>query len=76
MRHQSCANCGAPGTVPFKGETFRISHKGVSAEVTGLSGWRPDLLEELTKSLQFCNADLQNCQERLFCAHSEADRFP
>ena len=40
MRHQSCANCGAPGTVPFKGETFRISHKGVSAEVKGLSGWR------------------------------------
>jgi len=26
--------------VPFKGETFRISHKGVSAEVKGLSGWR------------------------------------
>lgn len=26
--------------MPFEGETFRISHKGVSAEVKGLSGWR------------------------------------
>ena len=40
MRHQACANCGAPGAVAFKGETFRISHKGVSAEVKGLSGRR------------------------------------
>src|SRR5260370_339610 len=40
MRYQACANCGAPGAVPFKGETFRISHKGVSAEVAGLSGRR------------------------------------
>ncbi len=40
MRHQSCANCGAPGAVVFKGETFRVSHKGASAEVRGLSGRR------------------------------------
>ena len=40
MRHQACANCGAPGAVAFKGETFRVSHKGVSAEVRGLSGRR------------------------------------
>jgi HTH-type transcriptional regulator/antitoxin MqsA len=40
MRHRSCANCGAPGAVAFKGETFRVSHKGVSAEVRGLSGRR------------------------------------
>lgn len=40
MKHQACANCGAPGAVPFKGETFRVSHKGMSAEVEGLSGWR------------------------------------
>ena len=40
MRHQACANCGAPGTVPFKGETFRIAHKGLSAEVKALAGWR------------------------------------
>jgi HTH-type transcriptional regulator/antitoxin MqsA len=40
MRHQACANCGAPGAAAFKGETFRISHKGVSAEVKGLSGRR------------------------------------
>ena len=40
MRNQACANCGAPGAVPFKGETIRISHKGVSADVKGLSGWR------------------------------------
>ena len=40
MRYQACANCGVPGSVPFKGETFRISHKGVSVEVKGLSGRR------------------------------------
>lgn len=40
MRCQACASCGATAAVPFKGETFRISHKGVSAEVKGLSGWR------------------------------------
>ncbi len=38
MTHQACANCGAPSAVAFKGETFRVSHKGVSAEVKGLSG--------------------------------------
>src|SRR5713101_6337734 len=40
MRYLTCANCGAPAAVPFKGETFRVSYKGVSAEVKGLSGWR------------------------------------
>ena len=40
MRHQACANCGAPGAVAFKGETFRVSHKGLSVEVKGLSGRR------------------------------------
>src|SRR5262249_24764906 len=40
MRHQVCANCGAPDSAPFKGETFRIAHKGLSAEVKALSGWR------------------------------------
>jgi HTH-type transcriptional regulator/antitoxin MqsA len=40
MRYQACASCGATAAVPFKGEIFRISHKGVSAEVKGLSGWR------------------------------------
>jgi HTH-type transcriptional regulator/antitoxin MqsA len=40
MRRQACADCGAPGAVAFKGETFRVSHEGVSAEVKGLSGWR------------------------------------
>jgi HTH-type transcriptional regulator / antitoxin MqsA len=40
MRHQACANCGAPGAVAFKGETFRVSHKGLSAGVKGLSGRR------------------------------------
>ena len=40
MRHQACANCGAASAVPFKGETFRISHKGISADVKGLSGRR------------------------------------
>jgi HTH-type transcriptional regulator/antitoxin MqsA len=40
MKYQACANCGVPGPVPFKGETFRISHEGVSAEVEGLSGRR------------------------------------
>ena len=47
MRQQACANCGAPGTVPFKGETFRISHKGMSAEVKGLSGRRCSSCEEI-----------------------------
>ena len=40
MRRQTCANCAGPGGVAFKGETFRVSHKGVSAEVKGLSGRR------------------------------------
>jgi HTH-type transcriptional regulator/antitoxin MqsA len=40
MRQQACANCGAPGAVAFKGETYRVSHKGLSAEVKGLSGRR------------------------------------
>ena len=40
MRYQACASCGVPGAVPFKGETFRISHEGVSVEVEGLSGRR------------------------------------
>ena len=40
MRYQACADCGAPGAVPFKGGTFRISHKGMSAELEGLSGRR------------------------------------
>ena len=40
MRDQACANCGAPDAVPFKGETLRVSHKGVSAEVNSLSGRR------------------------------------
>jgi HTH-type transcriptional regulator / antitoxin MqsA len=40
MRYQACANCGAPSTLPFKGETFRISHKSLTAEVKGLSGRR------------------------------------
>jgi HTH-type transcriptional regulator/antitoxin MqsA len=39
MKSQACASCGAAGCVPFRGETFRISHKGLSAEVKGLSGW-------------------------------------
>jgi HTH-type transcriptional regulator/antitoxin MqsA len=40
MRYRACANCGAPCAVPFEGEAFRISHKGVSAEMKGLSGRR------------------------------------
>ena len=40
MKFQACAVCGAPGAVPIKGETFRLSHKCVSAEVKNLSGWR------------------------------------
>jgi HTH-type transcriptional regulator/antitoxin MqsA len=40
MKYQACANCGAPAAVPFKAEAFRISHKGVSAEVKGISGRR------------------------------------
>ena len=39
MKHQ-CATCSAPGTVPFKGETFLISHMGLSDQVKGLSGRR------------------------------------
>ena len=40
MRCQACGNCGARDAAPFKGEAFRIAHKGLSAEVKGLSGWR------------------------------------
>ena len=47
MRQQACANCGAPGAVAFKGETFRVSHKGVSADVKGLSGRRCNACGEI-----------------------------
>ncbi len=40
MKYHVCANCGAPGAVPFRDETFRVSHQGVSADVKGLSGRR------------------------------------
>jgi HTH-type transcriptional regulator / antitoxin MqsA len=40
MRYQACASCGAPGALAFKGETFRISHQGMSTEVEDLSGRR------------------------------------
>jgi HTH-type transcriptional regulator / antitoxin MqsA len=40
MKRRSCASCGAASAAPFKGEMFRISHKGLSTEVRGLSGWR------------------------------------
>ncbi len=46
MKTRMCANCGASGCVRFHGETFRISHKGVAAEVKGLSGWRCESCEE------------------------------
>ena len=47
MKTRMCANCGSSGCVPFHGETFRISHKGLSAEVKGLSGWRCESCEEV-----------------------------
>jgi HTH-type transcriptional regulator/antitoxin MqsA len=40
MKHRTCPDCGVPAAVPFKGETFRISHKEDATEVQGLSGWR------------------------------------
>ena len=40
MRHLACANCGSSEALAFKGETFRIFHKGLSSEVEGLSGRR------------------------------------
>ena len=40
MKYPACAVCGAPGAVPFMGETFRLSHQGVSSEVKSLSGCR------------------------------------
>ena len=40
MKYQMCANCGAPGAVPFRDETLRVSHQGVSVDVKGLSGRR------------------------------------
>src|SRR5260370_25737291 len=47
MRYRACANCGAAGAVPFKNETFRISHKDVSADVKGLSGRRCSSCSEI-----------------------------
>jgi HTH-type transcriptional regulator / antitoxin MqsA len=47
MKHHVCGSCGASGAVPFKGETFRISHKGLSAEVKSLSGRRCSSCEEI-----------------------------
>jgi HTH-type transcriptional regulator/antitoxin MqsA len=42
MKNRSCTSCGGSERVPFRGETFRISHRGLSAAVNGLSGWRCD----------------------------------
>lgn len=47
MKYRACAVCGAPSAVPFKGETFRLSHRGVSAEVKGLSGSRCSTCTEI-----------------------------
>lgn len=40
MKLRACAACGTSAMIPFKNETFRISHKGLTAEVRGLSGRR------------------------------------
>ena len=38
---QTCGSCGEQrGMTRFKGESFTIKHEGMSAVVTGLSGWR------------------------------------
>ena len=40
MKSQPCTSCGTAKTARFKNETFHVSHKGLSLEVKGLSGWR------------------------------------
>lgn len=47
MKYRACAVCGAPSAVPFKGEPFRLSHSGVSAELKGLSGSRCSTCAEI-----------------------------
>lgn len=40
MKRGNCPNCGSRGWKPFEGETFEISHRGLTAREKGLAGWR------------------------------------
>jgi HTH-type transcriptional regulator/antitoxin MqsA len=40
MKPRACANCGHATIAHFENETFHIGHKGLSADVKGLAGWR------------------------------------
>lgn len=47
MDGRFCANCGAGSPVRFEGETFTITHAGLTTEITDLSGWRCDACDEI-----------------------------
>lgn len=40
MKRATCPNCGSPKGKPFHGETFEISHAGLTTSAKDLAGWR------------------------------------
>lgn len=40
MKRAHCPSCGSQQWKQFDNESFAISHRGVSAKVKGLAGWR------------------------------------
>ena len=45
---RKCVNCGtSKGMARFKDEAFTIKHAGMTATVTGLSGWRCGACDEI-----------------------------
>lgn len=40
MKGAVCPDCGSREWKPFEGETFELSHRGLTAREKGLAGWR------------------------------------
>ena len=40
MKRTLCPSCGSAEWKQFKGETFEVSHRGLTAQEKGLAGWR------------------------------------
>lgn len=47
MKRVLCPYCGSPEWKQFKGETFEISHRGLTAKEKGLAGWRCRACDEV-----------------------------